>query len=100
MDVGSIQALQIGIWFVIDSEFTMCEKALIEHEPKHRSIRSRVVHAFPHQRRFGAGEGQKWPELVACVVVSWPDRHVSHRGFRPDKEGVNGVVLRDYGENQ
>jgi hypothetical protein len=38
--------------------------------------------------------------LVASVIVSWPNRHLYHRGFRPDKEGVNGVVLRDHGENQ
>ena len=71
----------------------MCEKVLIEDEPKHRSIRSRVVHAFPHQRGSGAGEGQKWPELVASVIISWPDRDLSHRGFRPDEKGVNDVGL-------
>jgi hypothetical protein len=79
------------IWFVIDSEFTMCEKALIEHDSKHRSIRGRVVYLVTHQRRSGASERQKWPELVASVIVSWPDRYLSHRGFRPDKEGVNGI---------
>ncbi len=78
----------------------MCEKGLIEHESKHRSVHGRVVYLVTHQRRFGAGEGQKWPELVGSVIVSWPDRYLSHRGFRPNKEGVNGVVLSDDGVNQ
>ena len=78
----------------------MCEKALIEYESKHRSVRGRVVYLVTHQRRSGAGEGQKWPELVASVIVYWPNRHLYHRGFRPNKESVNGVVLSDDEVNQ
>jgi hypothetical protein len=38
--------------------------------------------------------------LVASVIISWPDRDLSHRGFRPDEKGVNDVGLRCYGMNQ
>jgi len=92
--IKGIRALQTANGYIMDDPFLLCEKSSIEYESKHQWIRSRVVHAFPHQCGFGAGQRQRRLELVARLLIARPDRHVSDCDPRPDKEGVSAIGLK------